>query len=187
MPFHRTLAIAGFSAAVAGAPFHGFASAAEPAGAPDAAGATAPTSPSSPPAAAAPPAGATGSLVTLEIRAAGFDDDRGHAIGMLFRPGSNVLDKDEAVARTKSEIRNGAALLRFPAVEEGTYALVVFHDGNDNGVVDHDFLHIPSEQLGFSNGFRPGLFAGLPTFEKLRFRLRRPIGGEPVVMELVVK
>ncbi len=53
----------------------------------------------------------------------------------------------------------------------GSYALVVFHDENDNGTIDHNVFRMPKEQLGFSNGFRPGLFAGLPSFEKLEFRL----------------
>lgn len=165
MAFHRSVAGALFSISVAAAAVHGLASAEEPAHAPDEAG----------------------SLVGLEIRAAGFDDDRGHAIGMLFRPGSNVLDRDEAVGRSTSEIHARAAVLRFPTLAEGTYALVVFHDTNDNGIVDHDFFHLPAEQLGFSNGFRPGLLAGLPTFEKLQFGLRRPLDADQVVMKIVVK
>jgi outer membrane protein len=51
----------------------------------------------------------------------------------------------------------------------GDYAVVVLHDGNDNGEVDHNFLGLPTEPLGFSNGFKLGLFSGKPTFEKLRF------------------
>lgn len=197
MAFHKSVAIVLFSIGVAAAAVHGLASAEKPADAPDAAPTAAPAPPASPPAdgalaAASPAAGspapdAAGSLVTLEIQAAGFDDDLGHAVGMLFRPGSNVLDKDEAVSRATSEIQARAAVLRFPTLEEGTYALVVFHDANDNGIVDHNFFHISAEQLGFSNGFRPGLLAGLPTFEKLQFRLRRPLGADQVVMKIVVK
>jgi uncharacterized protein (DUF2141 family) len=187
MVLHRKLAIALFSSGVAAGGLHGLASAAEPADAPDAARTSAATSSASRTAAEMPAADATDTLVTLQVGAVGFDDDRGHAIAMLFRPGSNVLDEDEALGRVTSEIQAGAALLRFPPVREGTYALVVFHDTNDNGIVDHNFFHIPAEQLGFSNGFRPGPFAGLPTFEKLRFRLQRPPGAEPVVMKVVVK
>ncbi len=130
---------------------------------------------------------ATDSLVTLEVEAVGFDDDRGHAIATLFRPGANVLDQDEGCSHATSEIHNGAALLRFPPLDEGTYALVVFHDANDNGIVDHNFLHLPSEQLGFSNGFRPGIFSGLPSFKKLQFQLKRPSGTGPATLTIVMK
>jgi uncharacterized protein (DUF2141 family) len=45
----------------------------------------------------------------------------------------------------------------------------VHHDVNDNGRVAHDALGLPAEPLGFSGGFRLGLFSGKPTFAKLRF------------------
>jgi uncharacterized protein (DUF2141 family) len=123
-----------------------------------------------------PPAPEDDALVTLEVEATGFDSDHGHAIGALFRPGANVRDPNAAFSRVSGEIRGGEASLRFPPAAEGRYALVVFHDANDNGRVDHGPLGLPTEQLGFSNGFRPGLLSGLPTFDKLQFELKRAPG-----------
>jgi uncharacterized protein (DUF2141 family) len=60
----------------------------------------------------------------------------------------------------------------------GKYAVSVFHDENGNGTVDHNFLHFPAEPLGFSNDFHLGIFAGLPSFEKLQFEFTP--GAEPV-------
>ena len=51
----------------------------------------------------------------------------------------------------------------------GPYAMVVFHDENDNGTLDHNVLRLPAEPLGFSKGFKLSLFSGMPNFEKLRF------------------
>lgn len=208
MTFHRTFALVTLFGGITATACFGLASAAEPTPAPDVqsdGGSVDPETPSgaardagptsvpgstpsaSPASAEAPSAEASASLVTLEVEAVGFDDDRGHAMAMLFRPGTNVLDKDEAFSQVKSELQNGAARLRFPPVEEGTYALVVFHDTNDNGVVDHNLLHLPSEQLGFSNEFRPGIFSGLPTFDKLKFRLERSARSGPVMLRIVVK
>lgn len=135
----------------------------------------------------APVDGRASPAITLEVQAMGFDDDSGHAIALLYRPGANVLDKNAAFARATSAIHGGGVLLRFPDLAEGEYALVVFHDSNDNGIIDHNFLHLPAEQLGFSNGFHPGIFAGLPTFEKLRFRLDLPVGAEPAVLKVAVE
>ena len=45
----------------------------------------------------------------------------------------------------------------------------VINDWFDNGKIDHNFLGLPAEALGFSNGFSPGLFTGMPTFQKLKF------------------
>jgi len=130
--------------------------------------------------------GSSTTPIDLEVEATGFDDERGHAMGLLFRPGANVLDRQAAFVLVTSAIDRGSARLFFPALAEGTYALVVFHDSNDNGSVDHNLFRLPSEQLGFSSGFRPGVIAGMPTFEKLQFRLARPNGGGPVLMRVVV-
>ena len=51
----------------------------------------------------------------------------------------------------------------------GPYAVVVVHDVNANGEIDHTLLRLPAEPLGFSRGFRLGLLSGMPTFEKLSF------------------
>ena len=130
-------------------------------------------------------AGHTDGSLGLVVEAAGFSNNRGHAMAMLFRPGANVLSKKAAYRIVSGDILGKKARLEFPALPEGDYALVVFHDENDNAVVDHNFLGLPSEQLGFSNGFRPGLLSGMPSFEKLRFKLARP--GNPFGLAISVK
>lgn len=44
----------------------------------------------------------------------------------------------------------------------GTYGLLVHHDENGNGLLDENFLGIPSEPIGFANGYRP---KSRPAFE----------------------
>jgi uncharacterized protein (DUF2141 family) len=112
-------------------------------------------------------AAAGANAATLHVAASGFQHARGHAIARLYRPGDNVLHAPWRQAR--AEIHGGRADLVFSELAFGDYAVVVLHDGNDNGEVDHNFLGLPTEPLGFSNGFKLGLFSGKPTFEKLRF------------------
>jgi uncharacterized protein (DUF2141 family) len=142
--------------------------------------------PAPPPATGPAQADAAPALVALEVHAKGFDGDLGHAVAKLSRPGENVLDPS-SYKRATGTIHAGEARLRFTDLPEGAYALVVFHDENDNGQIDHNAIHLPNEQLGFSNGFRPGLFAGLPTFEKLQFRVARASTAGPVTLEIVVR
>lgn len=136
----------------------------------------------------APPAAdaAARPAVALEVRAIGFDNARGHAIAKLYRPGDNVLGAT-SFQRATSAIEGRAARLQFGDLAEGTYALVVFHDENDNGIVDHNALGLPKEQLGFSGGFRLGLFSGLPNFKKLAFTLARGPGPVPQVLSIEVR
>lgn len=104
---------------------------------------------------------------TLIVNAGGFAHARGHAVAKLFQPADNVLEhgRQQLIA----EIRDGKASFEFKGLPAGAYALVVFHDENDNGEIDHNLFRLPSEALGFSNGFTPGPFSGLPSFDKLRF------------------
>jgi uncharacterized protein (DUF2141 family) len=106
----------------------------------------------------------------LAIVATGFRHTHGHAEAKLFRPGENVLGVPFRRARVVPHA--GQARFQFADLPLGDYALVVFHDENDNGKIDHNFLGLPAEPLGFSNGFSPGLFAGMPSFEKLKFAFR---------------
>ena len=103
----------------------------------------------------------------LVVHATGFKSTEGHAVAKLFVAGDNVRRKGRL--EVAALIHDGAAQVRFPALAPGEYAVVVFHDANDNGTIDHSLLGFPIEALGFSNGFTLSVFSGLPTFEKLRF------------------
>lgn len=103
----------------------------------------------------------------LNIEASGFNDESGHAIAKLFFPGQNVRQRGHL--EIKADIQGGKASLAFLALPPGDYAVVVFHDANDNGIIDHNLIGIPNEELGFSNAFKLSLSSGLPTFNKLKF------------------
>jgi uncharacterized protein (DUF2141 family) len=103
----------------------------------------------------------------LIIETSGLQSSAGHAIAKLFVAGDNVRQRGrQEVAAT---IRAGKATLVFAALPPGGYAVVVFHDVNDDGMIDHNLFGIPNEALAFSGGFRLSLTGGLPTFDKLRF------------------
>ena len=119
---------------------------------------------------AAAPAGGpeTGELT---IHAIGFVQTRGHAVAKLFAAGDNVLKPGRwQLAKT---IDGGAAVFNFAALPAGSYAVVVFHDQNDNLQIDHGLLG-PSEPLGFSGGFVLSLLSGRPDFERLQFEFKLP-------------
>lgn len=122
---------------------------------------------------------------SLVVRVVGLKHAGGRVIARLYRPGQSVLAKDP-FARATAEIEGDTALCELFDLEEGPYALVVFHDENDNGVVDHKRGR-PVEPLGFSNGFKLSLFSGPPTFERLRFELRRERPDLPMTMEVEVR
>ncbi|HEV2674492.1 MAG TPA: DUF2141 domain-containing protein [Aliidongia sp.] len=52
-------------------------------------------------------------------------------------------------------------------VTPGRYAIATFHDENDNGEMDFNFIGYPEEGYAFSNDIRPFLTA--PSFESCAF------------------
>jgi uncharacterized protein (DUF2141 family) len=115
----------------------------------------------------------------LGVVASGFSSAVGHAILRLYRPGDDVT-RPPPVSRPVA-IKDGGARWCLD-VGPGDYAVVVLHDLNDNGRVDHNILGIPAEPLGFSGGFRLGLLSGFPTFAKLRFSYVPGMPPVPIVV-----
>ena len=75
----------------------------------------------------------------------GLLSDKGRLIGVTLR------------AR---RIDQGIGFLKLPP---GRYAIIVFHDENDNGLLDKNVLGIPTEGYGFSNNAQ-GFFSA-PSFD----------------------
>jgi uncharacterized protein (DUF2141 family) len=73
-----------------------------------------------------------------------------------------------AMIVTVMKIRNTRARCDFEEVPAGVYAIAVIHDENMNGKLDTDWLGIPTEGYGFSNGARGVL--GAPSFSAASFR-----------------
>ena len=57
----------------------------------------------------------------------------------------------------------GSQSITFRNLPPGRYAIVVFHDENDNGLLDANVLGVPVEGYGFSNDARG--FLGAPSFD----------------------
>lgn len=108
-------------------------------------------------------AAAGGDLVVLGN---GFAHDGGQAVANLFRPGDDIFRPP--YRQMNAAIRDGRASLVFRGLPYGAYAVVLFHDVNGNGDLDHNFFRLPAEPLGFSGKYRFTLFSGRPTFEKLQ-------------------
>lgn len=117
----------------------------------------------------------------LTVQASGFTSSAGQAVAKLFRPGEKVTGPSQT--QLMSTIEGGRAVFTFTDLAPGKYAVVVFHDQNKNGEIDHNAIGLPGEPLGFSNGFSLGLTSGMPTFDKLSFSYT----GGPLSIELLVK
>jgi putative ABC transport system permease protein len=104
----------------------------------------------------------------LTVQVNGFEDDRGQVVVKLFRREDNA-PRGAGFRRINAAIQQRHASVSFADLGWGTYAVLVFHDQNANGTLDHNLLGLPSEPMGFSTGFRPSIWTGVPDFDDFKF------------------
>ena len=85
-----------------------------------------------------------------------------------------VFKNEEDYKQKNNQIRKGT----YPAVDKtltvtyqnvppGDYAIILFHDLNENDRNDSNAIGIPQEPFGLSNNIKPGI--GLPAFSRTKF------------------
>ena len=91
----------------------------------------------------------------------------GTVVFVLFNSANTFGDlRDPAKVVKQSPAGSQAFYIR--DVPRGEYALMVYHDENENGRLDKNFIGIPTEPLGFSNRYKP---KGPPSFKRAAFVL----------------
>ena len=69
-------------------------------------------------------------------------------------------------------VRNNTISLKIANIKTGVYSVSLFHDENNNGVLDtKGFFGIPTEPYAFSNN--PSTTFGPPSFEKCTFLINK--------------
>lgn len=105
----------------------------------------------------------------LEVRVEGVETSTGLIQVALFTAQKGFL-KDEGVYRSASiQAVKGTTRVLLEDLPQGTYAVAIFHDLNENLELDTNWIGIPKEPMGFSNA-RVKAF-GPPSFEDCRIDL----------------
>ncbi len=71
---------------------------------------------------------------------------------VLFDSAETYAANTDAVARGRHRVTSDTIALTMHNLPSGTYAVRLFHDTNGNGELDTNFLGLPREGYGFSNG-----------------------------------
>jgi UDP:flavonoid glycosyltransferase YjiC (YdhE family)/uncharacterized protein (DUF2141 family) len=108
---------------------------------------------------AAPPA-----LSEIRFSTTTASGNKGHVICALFKRKGWLK---APVQVRKSAISGSEALCVFTRIEPGEYAIVAFHDENDSGDIDKNFLGIPTEDWCTSRNAHG--FMGPPSFDAAKF------------------
>lgn len=100
------------------------------------------------------------SPVRLLVDVQGVRSDHGYVVANLYGPDKRRFLADNGwLAVWRDPARPGTETLCLYLPSPGSYALVMFHDANANGVLDQGPFGIPLEGFGFSNNVRPFLMA----------------------------
>jgi uncharacterized protein (DUF2141 family) len=102
---------------------------------------------------------------TLNVNITGIQG-KGTVYVQLFEEGEKFRADDEGCREESIFLDNGPGQISFSDVEEGNYAIMIYHDENDNGILDTNLMGMPKEGVGTSNNVK-----GIPSFKKCRFRV----------------
>jgi len=98
--------------------------------------------------------------VRLLIDVQGVRSNHGYVVANLYGPDRRRFLEDNGwLAVWRDPARPGTETMCLYLPAPGTYALVMYHDANGNGVLDQGPFGIPLEGFGFSNNVRPFLMA----------------------------
>lgn len=104
--------------------------------------------------------------VTIALQ--GVKKNTGTIVLCLWSKEDRFPDCESGKAVKRIVVPANATSARFDDVPAGTYAISAFHDANNNGKLDSNFLGLPLEAVGMSNN--PKL-NGPPRFKPARFKI----------------
>lgn len=106
---------------------------------------------------------------SLEINVTGLKILKGSVYIGLYDKAEGFTDLEAVYKFVIVPVKNNKAYAKIENLPNGTYALGVFHDLNNNGVLDKNFVGYPIEIYGFSNNKR-AIFSA-PSFASCSFEL----------------
>ena len=104
----------------------------------------------------------------LTVKVEDADNNDGKMMIAVYNNSTDFLEK--TFKGTHSQISNNGCEVTFNDIPEGTYAVSIFHDENDNNKLDSNFIGIPKEDYGCSNNAKG--FMGPPKWKDAKFELK---------------
>jgi uncharacterized protein (DUF2141 family) len=108
----------------------------------------------------------------IKVEVVGFDSDEGVVRVLIFNKNvENGFPTNFSIAYEQriENIHNKKAEIIFKDLPFDDYAISVHHDKNNNGVLDKNWVGIPTEAIGASNN--PKAFLGPPSFDDAKITL----------------
>ena len=106
----------------------------------------------------------------IHIHISGIRNAQGTMKAVLYGPDPETfLVKGKKADKEREPSEKDSMTLCVAAREKGPYAVVVYHDENDNHKFDRNWIGLPTEGFAVSND--PTLFLAPPSFEEAAFQV----------------
>jgi len=109
------------------------------------------------------------SLSSLVINISGMKNTNGKLNVALYNTASSFNNPSLVYKELFLNVSSESMQINIDSLPLGTYAFGIFHDENDNQILDQNFLNIPKEGFAFSNNSM-GSF-GPPTYNQAKFEI----------------
>jgi uncharacterized protein (DUF2141 family) len=96
---------------------------------------------------------------------------------------SALLPQKWRIAGVSLRAKAGSQSITFRQLPPGRYAIIAFHDENDNGLLDANALGVPLEGYGFSNDAQG--FLSAPSFDAAAVTLKDPNESKTTSISLI--
>jgi uncharacterized protein (DUF2141 family) len=103
----------------------------------------------------------------ISVKVNGLSSNEGKVFLAIYDTEEDFLEN--TFKGTTSSITNQTCEVIFENIPKGIYAISIFHDENDNGKMDTNFMGIPKEDYGCSNNASG--FMGPPKWKDAKFEL----------------
>jgi uncharacterized protein (DUF2141 family) len=101
---------------------------------------------------------------SLNVKVTGIENYNGEIELALYKDPKKFAKLGQTYRLVRIKPDNSTLSYEFKNLDQGKYAICLFHDENNNKVCDKNFLGIPTEAYAFSNNIRPRF--SIPTFEE---------------------
>ncbi len=103
----------------------------------------------------------------ITVKVNGLSSNEGKVFLAIYDTEEDFLEN--TFKGTTSSIADKTCEVVFENIPKGIYAISIFHDENDNGKMDTNFMGIPKEDYGCSNNASG--FMGPPKWKDAKFEL----------------
>ena len=100
----------------------------------------------------------------LDVLVTGLAHARGKVVVSIWTAKETFLKKPARSVTVAIEAKSLTAHVHLPDLPDQPFAVSAFHDENDNGVLDTNFLGIPKEPVGFANNAKGRM--GPPAYDQ---------------------